>query len=174
VSDIAADAQELIPIQATDDVADHRGHNPGGAGHPEVRGLLHQETHLGQPQRLEVIGVHPSVGQFHYEIAQRAAILGGVWGLLQGLQQLERLGVEFFGIAEAQGGGGEEWGIRLPLVGLIARALRSGGEGGHRNKRRRVAAMAGSFPRTPGLLVYALQPLGRRPGYPNRGSTRAL
>ena len=73
-------------------------------GYPKIGGLLHHKTHLGDAQRLEEIVVQPSVGQFHHEITQRTAVLGRVGGVLQGLQQLERLGVEFFGIAEAQRG----------------------------------------------------------------------
>ena len=110
VADIAANAQELVLVQATDDIANHRRHDSGSAGHPEVRGLLHQETRFGQPQRLEEIVVHPGVGQFHHEIAQCAAIFAGVRGLLQGLQQVEDLGVECFGTAEAQGRGLGRWG----------------------------------------------------------------
>ena len=103
VADIPANAQKLALVQATDDIADHGRHDPGGAGHPEVRSLLHHETRLGQPQRLEEIVVHPGVSQFHHEITQGAAMFAGVWGLLQGFQHLERLGVECFGTAEAQG-----------------------------------------------------------------------
>ena len=47
VPDIAANAQKLGLIQATDDIADHRGHDPGRAGHSDIRGLLHHETDLG-------------------------------------------------------------------------------------------------------------------------------
>lgn len=104
LADKAGDGQQLGFIQATDNILDHRGHDPARAGYPKIGGLLHHKTHLGDAQRLEEIVVQPSVGQFHHEITQRTAVLGRVGGVLQGLQQLERLGVELFGIAEAQRG----------------------------------------------------------------------
>ena len=71
--------------------------------HAEIGRLLHHKAHPGQLERLDKVVVHSGIGQFHNEFSQRPPVLFGIFGLLERIQQLEGLGLEFVRIEEAQG-----------------------------------------------------------------------
>ena len=60
-ADITANGLQLRLIQATDNRADHGGHNPIRTGYSQVRRLLHHETHLGELKWFEEIVVQAGV-----------------------------------------------------------------------------------------------------------------